>query len=170
MGVFNDDNSDEGGGCGFLGNLFKNLNKTSEQNLAEQAQCVKESEALEHTNRTDGSKYKQHVQLRMLKEDSQMDQIFALYRSVKDKDYEKLRFLVTECKVDINHCFETENYIKVNYRGWRPVHFMCKNGDQRGLEAALALGADVTARTPDNNTALHICWKYGHQGCVEYLL
>ena len=129
-------------GCGFLNNLFQNLNEISEQNRAEQAQCFDESEALELTNKIDGSKCKQSdVELRMLNEDNLEDKIYALYRTVKDKDYENLRFLVTGCKVDINHCFETENYIKVNYRGWRPVHFVCTNGDQRGLEAAVALGA-----------------------------
>ena len=34
----------------------------------------------------------------------------------------------------------------------------------------LSFYSDVTAKTPDNNTALHICCKYGHRGCVEYLL
>ena len=64
-------------------NLFQNLNKTSEQILAEQAQCVEKSEALELTNKTDGSKYKQpYVELRMLKQDSPEDQIYAMYRTL----------------------------------------------------------------------------------------
>lgn len=97
-------------------------------------------------------------------------QIHALYISMLNKDYANFTALVNEYQVDINHVFYTEPYIEIQFQGWKLVHFVCKTGDVKGLDTIISLGADPSAKTGRGDTALHICCRYGHHACVEYLL
>ena len=97
------------------------------------------------------------------------DSVHALYKSMQDRDYVTLKELVVEKKVNIDHVF-TDPFIELPDRGWRLIHFLVKKGDLKGLKLVITLGADPNAKTDKGETALHICCKFGHFDCVDYLL
>ena len=101
--------------------------------------------------------------------DAQERRYFALYKSLEDKDYVSLKTLVTDHKIDINHSF-TESFVDLQYRGWKLIHIVCKEGNIIGLEIIVALGANTSTKTPDGESPLLLSFKNGHYDCVRHLV
>ena len=101
--------------------------------------------------------------------DAQERRFYALYKSLKDKDYVKLKTLVTDHEIDINHTF-TESFVDLPYRGWKLIHIVCKEGNIIGLEVIVSLGANTSAKTPDGESPLLLSFKNGHYDCVRHLV
>ena len=123
------------------------------------------SESVSKVKLTDGNK----AEDAFADTDAQERRYFALYKSLEDKNYVALKTLVTDHKIDINHSF-TEPFVDLQYRGWKLIHIVCKEGNIIGLEIIVSLGANTTTKTPDGESPLLLSFKNGHYDCVRHLV
>lgn len=100
---------------------------------------------------------------------SPADNLVKLYKCLKERDLESVKFLVTETDMDINHVF-TETFVDIGHIGWSALHFLSHRGKVRELKCLRELGAKPNLCNKKGDTALHLAAKHGHYECAEYLL
>lgn len=57
-----------------------------------------------------------------------------------------------------------------HHRGWTPLHWTCWRGYRSSMEALLALGVDVAARTNDGNAAVMLATANNSANCLPTLI